>query len=517
MPLSESLWSTFESLIWPRRKSNLLFWDGRESTPFAQMDFEGTRRPMGWFWTFTEYAFAQQINSHKSVILLRSCKGTPDKSVSVLLFVIVSFSYLNVQVPCIECKTRIEQDTGVPVRCCWDCRSVFFVREKTWWISQGWKRQFSVFDCCEISLVTRICLLSIIARHSDSILKKKTQKWRKKTPFLNQVFALSLSLSCAIFLLLLFISDARCLHAFRGSMSFSLVSFSLNQQRVKATYRHLNCQVFSLILCRCFKWNPKATVLGATRQPTWLVAWNRLVVVSSYLFRWKRGSVDLEQLMASPIRSNVSPTVSRVTTILSSTTVLSPRSSSNRSQLEESITSLQSKCCAAEVIRTRIDSCARLFPGQKKKKKNENLEMIRQRRIPLARPFACLAVGEMKKAMPCSHPGSCPCLTRQDSLSLSGSIISTSFQMGIVIVVVRWGAFPCRFCLDEQEAVQKKTFTKWVNIYLSLHDPPFYVDNLFDDFKDGIKLIALLEVLSGQTLVRERERRDDDDDDLCWF
>ena len=63
--------------------------------------------------------------------------------------------------------------------------------------------------------------------------------------------------------------------------------------------------------------------------------------------------------------------------------------------------------------------------------------------------------------------------------------------------------------LDEQETVQKKTFTKWVNIYLSLHDPPFSVDNLFDDFKDGVKLIALLEVLSGQTLVREaiRERR----------
>jgi hypothetical protein len=55
--------------------------------------------------------------------------------------------------------------------------------------------------------------------------------------------------------------------------------------------------------------------------------------------------------------------------------------------------------------------------------------------------------------------------------------------------------------LDEQERVQKKTFTKWVNIYLSLHEPPLYVNDLFEDFQDGTKLIALLEVLSGQTLV----------------
>jgi hypothetical protein len=55
--------------------------------------------------------------------------------------------------------------------------------------------------------------------------------------------------------------------------------------------------------------------------------------------------------------------------------------------------------------------------------------------------------------------------------------------------------------IDEQERVQKKTFTKWVNIYLSLHEPPLYVNDLFEDLQDGTKLIALLEVLSGQTLV----------------
>ncbi|CAF3804026.1 unnamed protein product [Adineta steineri] len=57
---------------------------------------------------------------------------------------------------------------------------------------------------------------------------------------------------------------------------------------------------------------------------------------------------------------------------------------------------------------------------------------------------------------------------------------------------------------NEQERVQKKTFTKWVNIYLSLHEPPYFITDLFEDFKDGTKLIALLEVLSGQTLPIER-------------
>lgn len=32
--------------------------------------------------------------------------------------------------------------------------------------------------------------------------------------------------------------------------------------------------------------------------------------------------------------------------------------------------------------------------------------------------------------------------------------------------------------------------------------PPMVVDDLFEDMKDGVKLLALLEVLSGQKLVR---------------
>lgn len=52
---------------------------------------------------------------------------------------------------------------------------------------------------------------------------------------------------------------------------------------------------------------------------------------------------------------------------------------------------------------------------------------------------------------------------------------------------------------DERDAIQKKTFTKWVNKHLSkagkrIHD-------LFEDLRDGRNLLTLLEVLSGENLV----------------
>uniref|UniRef100_A0A5K3ELW0 Calponin-homology (CH) domain-containing protein n=2 Tax=Mesocestoides corti TaxID=53468 RepID=A0A5K3ELW0_MESCO len=52
----------------------------------------------------------------------------------------------------------------------------------------------------------------------------------------------------------------------------------------------------------------------------------------------------------------------------------------------------------------------------------------------------------------------------------------------------------------EQEHVQKKTFTNWMNTYLSKINPPLQVNNLFEDIKDGIILIRLLEVLSKESL-----------------
>ncbi|KAL3874933.1 hypothetical protein ACJMK2_037885 [Sinanodonta woodiana] len=57
---------------------------------------------------------------------------------------------------------------------------------------------------------------------------------------------------------------------------------------------------------------------------------------------------------------------------------------------------------------------------------------------------------------------------------------------------------------DEQERVQKKTFTNWMNTYLKQRSPPMKVENLFEDIKDGVVLLSLLEVLSGDKLQMER-------------
>uniref|UniRef100_A0A3P8TDH7 Calponin-homology (CH) domain-containing protein n=1 Tax=Amphiprion percula TaxID=161767 RepID=A0A3P8TDH7_AMPPE len=60
---------------------------------------------------------------------------------------------------------------------------------------------------------------------------------------------------------------------------------------------------------------------------------------------------------------------------------------------------------------------------------------------------------------------------------------------------------------DEQEAVQKRTFTKWINSHLAKHVPPLVVTDLFEDIKDGVMLLALLEVLSGQKLPSEQGKK----------
>ncbi|XP_020291842.1 nesprin-1 isoform X3 [Pseudomyrmex gracilis] len=59
---------------------------------------------------------------------------------------------------------------------------------------------------------------------------------------------------------------------------------------------------------------------------------------------------------------------------------------------------------------------------------------------------------------------------------------------------------------DEQERVQKKTFINWINSHLSKRVPPLRVDDLIEDLKDGTRLLALLEVLSGEKLPVERGR-----------
>uniref|UniRef100_A0A3P9M2J3 Calponin-homology (CH) domain-containing protein n=1 Tax=Oryzias latipes TaxID=8090 RepID=A0A3P9M2J3_ORYLA len=67
----------------------------------------------------------------------------------------------------------------------------------------------------------------------------------------------------------------------------------------------------------------------------------------------------------------------------------------------------------------------------------------------------------------------------------------------------------CVMCVyvNEQEAVQKRTFTKWINSHLAKHVPPLEVKDLFEDIKDGVMLLALLEVLSGQKLPCEQGKK----------
>ena len=58
---------------------------------------------------------------------------------------------------------------------------------------------------------------------------------------------------------------------------------------------------------------------------------------------------------------------------------------------------------------------------------------------------------------------------------------------------------PCVSRPDEREAVQKKTFVKWVNSHLSRVS--CRITDLYMDLRDGRMLIKLLEVLSGERLV----------------
>ncbi|KTG01447.1 hypothetical protein cypCar_00001758 [Cyprinus carpio] len=54
----------------------------------------------------------------------------------------------------------------------------------------------------------------------------------------------------------------------------------------------------------------------------------------------------------------------------------------------------------------------------------------------------------------------------------------------------------------EQEQIQKRTFTNWINAQLSKRSPPVAVVDLFSEFRDGSRLLDLLEVLSGQRMIK---------------
>ncbi|XP_045144044.1 calmin [Echinops telfairi] len=62
------------------------------------------------------------------------------------------------------------------------------------------------------------------------------------------------------------------------------------------------------------------------------------------------------------------------------------------------------------------------------------------------------------------------------------------------------GSLPCE---AERESVQKRTFTRWINLHLEKCNPPLEVNDLFVDIQDGKILMALLEVLSGRNLLHE--------------
>lgn len=57
---------------------------------------------------------------------------------------------------------------------------------------------------------------------------------------------------------------------------------------------------------------------------------------------------------------------------------------------------------------------------------------------------------------------------------------------------------------DQRDAVQKKTFTKWINFHL-LKRENLHVEDLFLDLRDGQILISLLEIFTNQIIVRKNK------------
>ncbi|KAF7658897.1 hypothetical protein LDENG_00006450 [Lucifuga dentata] len=88
-----------------------------------------------------------------------------------------------------------------------------------------------------------------------------------------------------------------------------------------------------------------------------------------------------------------------------------------------------------------------------------------------------------------------------DSMGSDGVFTEDSYYQGILKAM--------DYRKDERDRVQKKTFTKWVNKHLMKHwkvESQRHITDLYEDLRDGHNLISLLEVLSGETLPREKGR-----------
>ncbi|EPY88706.1 spectrin, beta, non-erythrocytic 2-like protein [Camelus ferus] len=77
--------------------------------------------------------------------------------------------------------------------------------------------------------------------------------------------------------------------------------------------------------------------------------------------------------------------------------------------------------------------------------------------------------------------------------------------MSVAAQAVVGGKTSSLLLADEREAVQKKTFTKWVNSHLARVS--CRITDLYTDLRDGRMLIKLLEVLSGERLPKPTKGR----------
>ncbi|KAE8282540.1 Plectin [Larimichthys crocea] len=85
-----------------------------------------------------------------------------------------------------------------------------------------------------------------------------------------------------------------------------------------------------------------------------------------------------------------------------------------------------------------------------------------------------------------------------------GNVFPALVVVGHIVTLIAVWQWRVRKKQDERDRVQKKTFTKWVNKHLMKAQR--HITDLYEDLRDGHNLISLLEVLSGETLPREKGR-----------